>query len=61
MPMLEVIVAQQAEPSREAQEAFAQEVQQVFQEVIGTPKGRLRLVLYLVQPLPGENYEAHEG
>ncbi|MFN3392919.1 MAG: tautomerase family protein [Meiothermus ruber] len=54
MPMLEVIVARKIQPSPEAKKAFAQEAHQIFAEVIGTPKGRMRLVIYPVEPDPEE-------
>lgn len=44
MPMLEVLRSRPEPLSLEQKRAFAQEVQQIFQQVLGTPPGRLRLL-----------------
>jgi hypothetical protein len=46
MPMLEVLISRDRSPSEEAKEAFREEAEAIFQEVLGTPKGRLRLLLW---------------
>jgi hypothetical protein len=46
MPMLEVLISRDRSLSEEAKEAFREEAEAIFQEVLGTPKGRLRLFLW---------------
>lgn len=43
MPMLEVLVAREKPLTREEREALKEEAEAIFQEVLGTPKGRLRV------------------
>jgi phenylpyruvate tautomerase PptA (4-oxalocrotonate tautomerase family) len=50
MPMLEVIYTRGEPPSREQKRAFCEEAVIIFAEVLGTPPGRLRLVMQQLQP-----------
>lgn len=43
MPMLEVLVSREEPLTREEKEALRKEAEAIFQEVLGTPKGRLRV------------------
>lgn len=45
MPMLEVFYSGDQPPSREQKRAFAAAASAIFQRVIGTPPGRLQLVV----------------
>ncbi|GAA6756208.1 hypothetical protein Thermus77420_16840 [Thermus thalpophilus] len=45
MPMLEVLVAAKEPLSQERKEALKQEAEKIFQEVLGTPPGRLRVFI----------------
>ena len=46
MPMLEVLISRDRSLSEEAKEAFREEAEAIFQEILGTPKGRLRLFFW---------------
>ncbi len=50
MPMLEVVIAREEPLSVERKRAFAQEVVEIFREVLGTQPGRLRLAFYQLRP-----------
>jgi len=50
MPMLEVIRSRPEPLSLEQKRAFACEAQQIFQQVLGTPPGRLRLFFQHIAP-----------
>lgn len=50
MPMLEVIRSRPEPLSLEQKRAFAREAQQIFQQVLGTPPGRLRLLIHHIAP-----------
>lgn len=52
MPMIEVLVSGDVRLSREQKTAFAREAEAILAEVLGTPKGRMRL---FVIELPAEN------
>ena len=43
MPMLGVLVSREKPLTREEREALKEEAEAIFQEVLGTPKGRLRV------------------
>ncbi|WP_114314064.1 hypothetical protein [Thermus caldifontis] len=45
MPLLEVLVARERPLTREERESLKQEVEAVFHEVLGTPAGRLRVIV----------------
>lgn len=44
--MLEVLVSRERPLTREEKEALKREAEAIFQEVLGTPKGRLRVFLW---------------
>jgi phenylpyruvate tautomerase PptA (4-oxalocrotonate tautomerase family) len=46
MPMLEVLYAGQKALSAEQKRAFADAAEAIFQQVLGTPRGRLRLFFF---------------
>jgi phenylpyruvate tautomerase PptA (4-oxalocrotonate tautomerase family) len=50
MPMLEVIYTRSEPLSREQKRAFCEEAVTIFAEVLGTPPGRLRLVMQQLRP-----------
>ena len=50
MPMLEVFHSGEEEPTRESKAAFAKDAVEICGEVLGTPPGRLRLMLTAVPP-----------
>jgi len=43
VPMLEVLVSREKPLTREEREALKEEAEAIFLEVLGTPKGRLRV------------------
>ncbi|ADW21782.1 MULTISPECIES: hypothetical protein [Thermus] len=45
MPLLEVLVVRDKPLTREERESLKQEAEAVFQEVLGTPPGRLRVIV----------------
>lgn len=55
--MLEVLVSRGKPLTREEREALKEEAEAIFQEVLGTPKGRLR-VFVLEEEARGEENEA---
>ncbi|BDG27684.1 hypothetical protein TthSNM66_23200 (plasmid) [Thermus thermophilus] len=57
VPMLEVLVSRGKPLTREEREALKEEAEAIFQEVLGTPKGRLR-VFVLEEEARGEENEA---
>lgn len=50
MPMLEVFYSGDRPPDRTRKQAFAAEASAIFQRVIGTPPGRLQLIIQIVSP-----------
>lgn len=50
MPLLEVLYAAEEPLPPERRRAFAREAVAIFQEVLGTPPGRLRLVIHHLHP-----------
>ena len=50
MPLLEVLYASEEPPPLERKRAFAREAVAIFHEVLGTPPGRLRLVIHHLKP-----------
>ncbi|MGQ9548969.1 MAG: tautomerase family protein [Roseiflexus sp.] len=50
MPLLEVLYAGEEPLSLERKRAFAHEAVAIFHEVLGTPPGRLRLVIHYLKP-----------
>ncbi|WP_322820490.1 hypothetical protein [Chloroflexus sp.] len=48
MPMLEVFYSGNRPPDRAQKQTFATEASAVFQRVIGTPPGRLQLMIQIV-------------
>jgi hypothetical protein len=50
MPLLEVLYAAEEPLPLERRRAFAREAFAIFQEVLGTPPGRLRLVIHHLPP-----------
>ncbi|MBO9336375.1 MAG: hypothetical protein J7455_17080 [Roseiflexus sp.] len=50
MPLLEVIYTSDEPPPLERKRAFAREAVAIFHEVLGTPPGRLRLVIHHLKP-----------
>lgn len=52
MPMIEVLISTDRPLTRERKAAFAAEAERILGEVLGTPKGRMRL---FVIELPAEN------
>jgi phenylpyruvate tautomerase PptA (4-oxalocrotonate tautomerase family) len=50
MPLLEVLYASDEPLSLERKRAFAREAVAIFHEVLGTPPGRLRLVIHHLKP-----------
>ncbi len=46
MPMLEVLVSREKPLTREEKETLKEEAEAIFQEVLGTPKGRLRVFVW---------------
>lgn len=46
MPMLEVLVSRKKPLTWEEKEALKKEAEDLFQEVIGTPKGRLQVFVF---------------
>ncbi|MCS7290178.1 MAG: hypothetical protein NZ699_13695 [Roseiflexus sp.] len=50
MPLLEVLYAAEEPLPLERRRAFAREAVAIFQEVLGTPPGRLRLVIHRLHP-----------
>ncbi|GIW01448.1 hypothetical protein [Roseiflexus sp.] len=50
MPLLEVLYAGEEPLQPERKRAFAREAVAIFQEVLGTPPGRLRLVIHHLHP-----------
>jgi hypothetical protein len=54
--MLEILVSRKAPLTPEEREALRQEAEAIFQEVLGTPPGRLR-VLVLEEAPQGDGVE----
>ncbi|WP_201738530.1 hypothetical protein [Thermus thermamylovorans] len=57
MPMLEVLVIREKPLTQEERKALRWEAETIFQEVLGTPKGRLRVFVLeegAACPLPQE-------
>lgn len=54
MPLLEVLVAREEPLTREERDKLKEEAEAIFQETLGTPKGRLKIVL-----LEEKNLENH--
>jgi phenylpyruvate tautomerase PptA (4-oxalocrotonate tautomerase family) len=50
MPLLEVIYTSDEPLPLDRKRAFAREVVAIFHEVLGTPPGRLRLVIHHLKP-----------
>lgn len=50
MPLLEVMHASQRRMTRDRKRAFIQETTAIFREVLGTPPGRLRVVIHNLEP-----------
>ncbi len=50
MPLLEVIYTGDEPPPLDRKRAFAREAVAIFHEVLGTPPGRLRLVIHHLKP-----------
>lgn len=50
MPLLEVIYTGDEPLPLDRKRAFAREAVAIFHEVLGTPPGRLRLVIHHLQP-----------
>jgi len=50
MPLLEVLYAGEEPLSQDCKRAFAREAVAIFHEVLGTPPGRLRLVIHQLKP-----------
>lgn len=50
MPLLEVLYAAEEPLPLERRRAFAREAVAIFQEVLGTPPGRLRLSIHRLHP-----------
>ncbi|AEV16343.1 hypothetical protein TCCBUS3UF1_13010 [Thermus sp. CCB_US3_UF1] len=53
MPLLEVLVSRERSLSQEEREALKAEAEVLFQEVLGTPKGRLRVFVWEEAPHEG--------
>ncbi|WP_298820662.1 tautomerase family protein [Chloroflexus sp.] len=51
MPMLEVFYSGEQPPTRAQCRTFAAEASAIFQRVIGTPPGRLQLVIQFLPPM----------
>lgn len=51
MPMLEIIRSAPEALSLGQKRAFALEAEKIFQEILGTPSGRLRLFFQEIAPL----------
>ncbi|GIV87379.1 MAG: hypothetical protein KatS3mg054_1408 [Chloroflexus sp.] len=49
MPMLEVFYSGDHPPTREQKRAFATAASAIFQRVIGTPPGRLQLMIRVLE------------
>lgn len=50
MPFLEVIMSRPEPLTEREKRAFAEEAVKIFQSVLGTPPGRLRLAFYQLRP-----------
>lgn len=50
MPMIEVVYARDESLDLEKKKSFAKEAEQILQEVLGTPPGRMRLAFYHLLP-----------
>jgi len=50
MPLLEVLYASDEPLPLDRKRAFAREAVAIFHEVLGTPPGRLRLVIHHLKP-----------
>ncbi len=61
MPLLEVLYAGDEPVSFERRRAFAREAVAIFQEVLGTPPGRLRLVIHHLKPEESLGLLAEDG
>jgi phenylpyruvate tautomerase PptA (4-oxalocrotonate tautomerase family) len=61
MPLLEVMHASQRRLSRDRKRAFIQETVEIFREVLGTPPGRLRVVIHHLEPEDTTNILIAEG
>lgn len=61
MPLLEVLYAGDEPAPIERRRAFAREAVAIFQEVLGTPPGRLRLVIHHLKPAESLGLLAEDG
>ncbi|MGQ9481092.1 tautomerase family protein, partial [Chloroflexus sp.] len=50
MPMLEVFYSGNRQPDHAQKQAFTTEAGAILQRVIGTPPGRLQLIIQIVSP-----------
>ncbi len=61
MPLLEVLYAGNEPVPLERRRAFAREAVAIFQEVLGMPPGRLRLVIHHLKPEESLELLAEDG